>query len=153
MFTCNHCDVEFKTDKGLKIHIGKAHKSTSLDTPEKTRSFSVSEEPKLILTPSKESVREEEVDVDENIVTCNDLKEHRSDQTEDSSLLILQGEVAEDSDDEDIPVGETFWPLKEVFYFDRHIKSVRKAPTGCWVNTYGLIKDIKTGKVKGNISK
>ena len=81
----------------------------------------MSEEPKLIITPSKESVREEEVDLDENIVTCNDLKEDRSVQTEDSSLIILQGEVAEDSDDEDIPVGETFWPLKEVFYFHRHI--------------------------------
>ena len=35
--------------------------------------------------------------------------------------FILQGEVAENPDDEDIPVAETFWRLPEVLYFDRHI--------------------------------
>ena len=42
---------------------------------------------------------------------------------EDLSLhtFILQREVTEDPDDEDIPVGETFWRLQEVLYLDPHV--------------------------------
>ena len=42
-------------------------------------------------------------------------------------LFILQGGVAVDPDDEDVPVIETFWCLQEVLYFDQHICLVRKA--------------------------
>ena len=68
MFKCNHCEVEFKIDKGLKIHIGKVHKSASWDNPEKQRSFSDIEEANLTLTPLKKGIREEKVDNDENTI-------------------------------------------------------------------------------------
>lgn len=80
-----------------------------------------------------------------------DLKEDVGLQTDDSHLIILQGQVADDSDDEDIPVGETFWPFPEVLYFDHPTHSLRRAPEGCWVNCIGEIKDIKTGEVKGKV--
>ena len=64
-------------------------------------------------------------------------------QTDDSLLFILQGEVAEDPDDEDITVGETFWRLPEVLYFNPHICFVRKAPEGCLVNPLGNSKTSK----------
>ena len=36
VYSCNHCEVNFKTEKGLKIHIGKVHKEDMLEsTPEK----------------------------------------------------------------------------------------------------------------------
>ena len=58
---------------------------------------------------------------------------------EDLSLhtFILQGEVAEDPDDEDIQVGETFWPLQEVYtltgifaLLEKHQKAVWSIPLG-----------------------
>ena len=67
--------------------------------------------------------------------------------------FILQGEVAADPDDEDITVGETFWRLSEVLYFDWHICFVRKVPEGCLVNPFGECKDIKPGEVKREIKK
>ena len=30
IYSCNHCEVNFKTEKGLKIHIGKVHKEDVL---------------------------------------------------------------------------------------------------------------------------
>ena len=81
-----------------------------------------------------------------------DIKVDVSVQTEDSHLNILEGEVADDPDDDDLlPVGETFWPFPEVIYFDQHFHSLRRAPEGCWVNCVGDIKDIKTGEVKENV--
>ena len=36
VYSCNHCEVNFKIEKGLKIHIGKVHKEDVLEsTPEK----------------------------------------------------------------------------------------------------------------------
>ena len=36
VYSCNHCEVNFKIEKGLKIHIGKEHKEDVLEsTPEK----------------------------------------------------------------------------------------------------------------------
>ena len=67
-FKCNHCDLAFKNDKGLKIHIGKTHKSLDLKTPEKERSISVIEEPSLNLTPVNSCRREDEA-VNEDITT------------------------------------------------------------------------------------
>ena len=77
------------------------------------------------------------------------------DKIEDLSLhtFILKGEVAEDPDDEDIPLAETFWSLQEVLYFDRHICFVRKAPEGCSVNPFGKCKYIKTKEVKRKVKK
>ena len=54
--------------------------------------------------------------------------------------FIIQGEVAEDPDDEDITVGVLFWSLPEVLYFDRHICFVRKVPEGFLVNPFGECK-------------
>ena len=58
-FSCKKCDMSFETEKGLKIHVGRMHKSENVleSTPEKERS----EEQKdisLSITPIKE-VREE----------------------------------------------------------------------------------------------
>ena len=36
----SHCGVDFKSERGLKIHIGKAHKTESTSTPEKERGAS-----------------------------------------------------------------------------------------------------------------
>ena len=46
--------------------------------------------------------------------------------TDNSLLFILLEEVAEDPDNEGIPVGATFWRLPEVLYLDRNICFVRK---------------------------
>ena len=62
-FKCNHCEESFKTDKGLRIHIGKVHKHFPLKTPEKERSISIVEEPNLTLTPSKLLGREESEEI------------------------------------------------------------------------------------------
>ena len=50
-FKCAECDMQFGTEKGLKIHIGRAHKLLSASTPEKERRDSVIEESPLTLTP------------------------------------------------------------------------------------------------------
>ena len=51
-FKCRECAQTFKSEKGLKIHFGKTHKSeVLLPTPEKERCFSSLEEPSLTLTP------------------------------------------------------------------------------------------------------
>jgi uncharacterized C2H2 Zn-finger protein len=50
-FRCSQCDLVFKTDKVLEIHIVKSHKSILQQTPEKERSNFTIEEPSLILTP------------------------------------------------------------------------------------------------------
>ena len=62
VFQCNHCEASFKTEKGLNIHIAKAHKIAALDTPEKERGISCLEEPTLNLTPTKVNGRIEEGD-------------------------------------------------------------------------------------------
>ena len=61
-FKCKYCEVSFKTDNGLKIHIEKAHKNVSLEAPEKERTNFVLEEPILNLTPPKLCSREEHID-------------------------------------------------------------------------------------------
>ena len=57
-YTCNQCEEKFKTEKGLKIHIGRMHKEDCLQsTPEKERVV-IEEEPSLNIIPIKE-VRDE----------------------------------------------------------------------------------------------
>ena len=58
-FKCNHCEFFFKNCKGLKIHIGKTHKSSNLKIPTKEQSTFVLEEPTLTLTSVTENSREE----------------------------------------------------------------------------------------------
>ena len=36
-FKCDQCDNDFKSENGLKIHIGKAHKNSTLATPDRLR--------------------------------------------------------------------------------------------------------------------
>ena len=50
VFKCDQCDKISKSEKGLKMHISRAHK-TSTETPEKLRHSSLSTS--LLLTPSK----------------------------------------------------------------------------------------------------
>ena len=58
VFKCNHCELFFKNNKGLKIHIGKAH--NVLKTPEKERRPSVAVECELTLSPTPVYGREQE---------------------------------------------------------------------------------------------
>ena len=55
---CAVCDLCFNTEQGLKIHFGKAHKTTAvLSTPEKQRNDNT--DVSLVLTPGNESRKEE----------------------------------------------------------------------------------------------
>ena len=80
-FTCDHCDARFKSEDGLKIHVGKAHKSEVISVPEKERG--VSHQNKLLqtLTPGKE--RREEVKHEPNIskIVCTKCWESWGPQT------------------------------------------------------------------------
>ena len=58
IFRCDHCEATFKSEKGLKIHVGKSHKTNYSSTPEKERRSSPEKELLLNLTPARES-REE----------------------------------------------------------------------------------------------
>ena len=80
-FKCNHCDVNCKSGKGLKIHIGKVHKV--LKSPEKERSDFLSTS--LQLTP----VREERQEFCQNCDTpmspghqCDNIDEEESSKNE-----------------------------------------------------------------------
>ena len=53
-FKCTQCETSFKSEKGLNIHIGKAHKKEELPTPEKERGYSAEGERSLNLTPTWE---------------------------------------------------------------------------------------------------
>ena len=57
-FKCDHCEATFKSEKGLKIHVGKSHKTNYSSTPEKERKSSPEKELLLNLTSTRES-REE----------------------------------------------------------------------------------------------
>ena len=46
-------------------------------------------------------------------------------------------QVAEDPENLDITVRETFLGLPDVLYYYRHICFLRKTPEGCWVNLLG----------------
>ena len=49
---CKQCELTFKSEKGLRIHMGKTHKKEKIiSTPEKARGSASFEEPSLILTP------------------------------------------------------------------------------------------------------
>ena len=53
-FKCGHCDANFKSEKGLNIHVGKAHKTEASSVPEKEREVFPPKELLLTLTPAKE---------------------------------------------------------------------------------------------------
>ena len=55
LFQCDQCDSTFKTQKGLKIHKGKAHKEDS--PPEKARN--PPSQPALVCSPIREATRVE----------------------------------------------------------------------------------------------
>ena len=65
-FQIEHCENTFKTENGLKIHVGKSHKDLKTSpTPEKV--CDNSQEPSLTVSPVRETRREklkaEEVEV------------------------------------------------------------------------------------------
>ena len=82
VFKCKHCELCFKNEKGLNIHIGKAHKV--LKTPEKERSPYVAEEPVLTLTPTPVSGRahEEEIYSPEKLSDSDELVNETFEQNE-----------------------------------------------------------------------
>ena len=64
----NHCEQNCKTDKGMEIHIGKAYKTISLQSPEKEHiSFPVNE-PTLTITPRENKI---ETVIPEDIIDCS----------------------------------------------------------------------------------
>ena len=50
IYDCSKCEMNFKTEKGLNIHVGKAHKSETPSTPEKERSSST-QDISLVIAP------------------------------------------------------------------------------------------------------
>ena len=73
LFKCPECELSFKTEKGMKIHIGKSHKSDTLSTPEKERNTS-SMNMSLALSPIEGSRDEKEQDSGQLVCTeCSDL--------------------------------------------------------------------------------
>ena len=77
VYSCNHCEVNFKTEKGLKIHIGKVHKEDELESTPEKECDKVQDDSSLLITPVKE-VREEPEAEDTNTFqlvckTCGDL--------------------------------------------------------------------------------
>ena len=69
VFKCNYCELGFENNRGLKIHIGKAHKML------KERSTSVAEEPMLTLIPTQVSgrVQEDETNSPEKLSDGDEL--------------------------------------------------------------------------------
>ena len=57
-FQCEHCESSFKTEIGLKIHVGKAHNALKSGlSPEKLRVFP--QEPPLYVSPVRNTKKEE----------------------------------------------------------------------------------------------
>ena len=57
-FQFEHCENSFKTENGLKIHVGKSHKDLKSNlTPEKVRD--TTKEPSLTVSPVRDTGREE----------------------------------------------------------------------------------------------
>ena len=57
-FQCEHCESSFKTENGLKIHVGKSHKALKSSlSPEKVRDNPF--EPSLTVSPVRDTKREE----------------------------------------------------------------------------------------------
>ena len=73
-FKCDYCDANFKSDKGLKTNIGKAHKTEASSVPEKERGVSPQNEPLLTLTPARE-LREEVNHTNIYKLVCTDCDE------------------------------------------------------------------------------
>ena len=48
-YKCSHCAFDFKSERGLKIHIGKAHKTESTSTPEKERGATPQKDMSLVI--------------------------------------------------------------------------------------------------------
>ena len=58
IFQCEYCASSFKTENGLKIHVGKSHKAVKSSlSPEKVRE--ISEETSLTVSPLRDTIREE----------------------------------------------------------------------------------------------
>ena len=75
IFACSKCDSKLKSEKGLNIHIGKAHKSEESLSPENERCFS-EQNTSLSMSLSKEleTRQEEKPEPDQLVCTlCGDL--------------------------------------------------------------------------------
>ena len=64
----NHCEQNCKTDKGMEIHIGKAYKTISLQSPEKEHISFLVNEPTLTITPRENKI---ETVIPEEIIDCS----------------------------------------------------------------------------------
>ena len=79
MVKCDHCEATFKSENGLRIHVGKSHKTNSSSTPEKERVSSPEKELLLNLTPARES-REELKNADLEESSHEALVQHKNDE-------------------------------------------------------------------------
>ena len=76
-FKCDHCEATFKSEKGLRIHVGKLHKTKSSSIPDKERVSSPEKELLLILTPARDS-RDELNNADLEESSHEALVQHKS---------------------------------------------------------------------------
>ena len=74
-FKCDHCDANFKSEKGWNIHVGKAHKTEASYIPEKEREVSPQEELMLTLTPAREFSEEVNHEANISMLICTDCGE------------------------------------------------------------------------------
>ena len=74
-FKCDHCDANFKSEKGWNIHVGKAHKTEASYVPEKEREVSPQEELMLTLTPAREFSEEVNHEANISMLICTDCGE------------------------------------------------------------------------------
>ena len=73
-FKCPECELSFKTEKLMKIHIGKSHKSETLSTSEKERSTSPTNM-SLALSPIQGTRDREEQEQDSGQLICTECSD------------------------------------------------------------------------------
>ena len=73
LFKCSKCDLKFKSEKGLKIHTGKAHKSEINFTTEKERCTSSHNNSRSISNEDQGPRSEDEPEISQLVCTmCGD---------------------------------------------------------------------------------
>ena len=88
-FKCDQCGKSCKSENGLKIHVGKAHKKEDASPQEKMRGNS--QEVELTVSPVKDTRAEPEGSDNESTPTDNNSDTDDSDQEEEYDPNIING--------------------------------------------------------------
>ena len=88
-FKCDQCGKSCKSENGLKIHVGKAHKKEDASPQEKKRGNS--QEVELTVSPVKDTRAEPEGSDNESTPTDNNSDTDDSDQEEEYDPNIING--------------------------------------------------------------